>query len=116
MKAGAYLNQLLLVEICGGIVMRGFPSYSSFQIIIQLPPDIFSGTSLPSLSAILKDYHFERKFSLKCPTVCVTCVWAGVDSAWEQKKLEARKMLENAAESHTSGACFVRRLCERKTL
>jgi len=23
----------------------------------------------------------------------------GVDSAWEQKKLEARKMLENAAES-----------------
>jgi len=31
-------------------------------------------------------------------------VWAGVDSAWEQEKLEARKMLENAAESHTSGA------------
>jgi hypothetical protein len=30
-----------------------------------------------------------------------------VDSAWEQKKLEARKMLENAAESHTSGARFV---------
>ena len=43
------------------------------------------------------------------PTVCVTCVWAGVDSAWEQKKLEARKMLENAAESHTSGARFVGR-------
>ncbi len=43
-------------------------------------------------------------------TVCVTCVWAGVDSAWEQKKLEARKMLENAAESHTSGARFVRRV------
>ena len=42
------------------------------------------------------------------PTVCVTCVWAGVDSAWEQKKLEARKILENAAESHTSGARFVR--------
>jgi len=31
-------------------------------------------------------------------------VWAGVDSVWEQEKLEARKMLENAAESHTSGA------------
>jgi len=31
-------------------------------------------------------------------------VWAGVDSAWEQEKLEARKMPENAAESHTSGA------------
>jgi hypothetical protein len=41
-------------------------------------------------------------------TVCVTCVWAGVESAWEQEKLEARKMLENAAESHTSGARFVR--------
>jgi hypothetical protein len=26
-------------------------------------------------------------------------VWAGVDSAEEQKKIEARKMLENAAES-----------------
>ena len=41
------------------------------------------------------------------PTACVTCVWAGVDSVWEQEKLEARKMLENAAESHTSGARFV---------
>jgi hypothetical protein len=36
-----------------------------------------------------------------------TCVWAGVDKVWEQKKLEARKMLENAADSHTSGARFV---------
>jgi hypothetical protein len=30
-----------------------------------------------------------------------------VDNAWEQKKLEARKMLENAAESHLSSARFV---------
>ncbi|WKZ48631.1 MAG: hypothetical protein QY306_04570 [Anaerolineales bacterium] len=29
--------------------------------------------------------------------VCVTRKWAGVDSAWEQEKLEARKMPENAA-------------------
>jgi hypothetical protein len=36
-------------------------------------------------------------------TVCVTRVWPGVDSVWEQEKPEARKMLENAAESHTSG-------------
>jgi hypothetical protein len=28
----------------------------------------------------------------------------GVDSAWEQEKLEARKMLENAPESHLSSA------------
>jgi hypothetical protein len=34
-------------------------------------------------------------------------VWAGVDNAWEQENAEARKMLENAAESHTSGARFV---------
>jgi len=44
-------------------------------------------------------------------TVCVTCVWAGVDSVWEQEKLEARKMLENAAESHTSGVRCVGRWC-----
>jgi len=42
-------------------------------------------------------------------TVCVTCVWAGVDNAWEQEKLEARKMLLNRADSHTSGARFVSR-------
>jgi hypothetical protein len=45
-----------------------------------------------------------------------TCVWAGVDNAWEQEKLEARKMLENAAESHTSGARFVGTLLTCKTL
>jgi hypothetical protein len=35
---------------------------------------------------------------------------AGVDSVWEQEKLEARKMLENAAESLASIARFVGRL------
>ena len=49
-----------------------------------------------------------------CRTVCVTCVWAGVDSVREQEKLEARKMLENAAESHTSGARFVRQVLEHE--
>ena len=43
------------------------------------------------------------------PTACVTCVWAGVDSVWEQEKLEARKMPVNRVESHTSGARCVRR-------
>ncbi|GER80206.1 hypothetical protein DIM_22870 [Candidatus Denitrolinea symbiosum] len=33
-----------------------------------------------------------------------TCVWVGVDNVWEQEKLEARTMLLNRAESHTSGA------------
>ena len=36
--------------------------------------------------------------------VWVIRVWASMDSVWDQEKLEARKMLENAAESHTSGA------------
>jgi hypothetical protein len=43
-------------------------------------------------------------------------VWAGVDKAWEQEKPEARKMPENAAESHTSGARFVGRVLLYKTL
>jgi len=41
------------------------------------------------------------------PTAGVTRKWAGVDSAWKQKKLEARKMLLNRADSHLSGARFV---------
>jgi len=32
---------------------------------------------------------------------------AGVDNVWEQEKPEARKMLVNRADSHTSGARFV---------
>jgi len=36
------------------------------------------------------------------------CVVAGVDSVWEQKKPEARKMLENAAESPASSTRCVR--------
>jgi len=38
-----------------------------------------------------------------------------VDSLREQKKLEARKMLENAAESHQSAARFVGTLLTCKT-
>jgi hypothetical protein len=41
-------------------------------------------------------------------------VWAGVDNVWEQGKLEARKMLEKVADSHTSGARFVGRFLLRK--
>jgi hypothetical protein len=37
-------------------------------------------------------------------TVCVTGAGAGVDSAWEQHKLEARKMLVNRADSPASSA------------
>ena len=41
------------------------------------------------------------------PTVCNTGAGAAVDSVWEQEKLEARKILENAAESPASSARFV---------
>ena len=34
----------------------------------------------------------------------LTRKWAGVDSVREQEKLDIRKILENAAESHLSGA------------
>ena len=40
----------------------------------------------------------------KRPTVCVTCVWAGVDSAWEQGKLEAWKNACKSRRLPTSGA------------
>jgi len=42
-------------------------------------------------------------------TVCVTRAGAGVDNVWKREKLEARKLLENRAESPASGARFVRR-------
>jgi len=45
-----------------------------------------------------------------CPTVCVSGVWASVDSAWKQEKLEAGKMLIKRAASHMSGARFVKTL------
>ena len=48
-----------------------------------------------------------------CPTACVTCVWAGVDSVWGKENAEARKMLLNRADSHMSGTRFVGRLCAR---
>jgi len=57
----------------------------------------------------LKNYPiiFNKLIYIFSPTVCVTGAGAGVDSVWEQKKLEARKMLENAADSPASSARFV---------
>jgi hypothetical protein len=40
--------------------------------------------------------------------VFVTRWWVGVDNAWEQEKLNARKMPGNATESHSSIAADVR--------
>jgi hypothetical protein len=36
--------------------------------------------------------------------VCVSCVWAGVDSAWKQEKLKVIKMLEKRHRTHLSSA------------
>jgi hypothetical protein len=36
--------------------------------------------------------------------VCIIGGGAGVDSVWEQRKLETRNMLVNRADSHTSDA------------
>jgi hypothetical protein len=49
------------------------------------------------------------------PTVCVTGAGAGVDNVREQKKLEARKILVNRADSPASSARFVGRLGELGT-
>src|SRR5690349_11566025 len=46
------------------------------------------------------------------PTAGVTGRWAGVDSAWEQYKLEARKLPENGHESHLYSARGVGRLIQ----
>ena len=51
-----------------------------------------------------------KEFSANGLTVCVTGAGAGVDSAWEQKKLEARKLLLEAADSQKSAARCVSRL------
>jgi hypothetical protein len=59
--------------------------------------------------------QIKADFALGCPTVCVSRWWAGRDSLREQKKPEARKMLENAAESHQSAARFVSPLFLLKT-
>jgi hypothetical protein len=77
-------------------------SHRSFVILVAL--------------VILTDAHKNLLFwTLLTSAVIGTRGWAGVDSAWEQEKLEARKMLENAAESPAPSARCVGWLSERKT-
>ena len=47
--------------------------------------------------------------ALAAQRFALTGAGAGVDSAWEQRKLEVRKMLDakSAAESPASSACFI---------
>jgi hypothetical protein len=56
------------------------------------------------LQFIIFSFGFYFVMGDSNPTVCVSRWWAGVDSLREQEKPEARKMLENGAESHQSAA------------
>ena len=47
---------------------------------------------------------FILRYYAHSPTVCVTGAGVGVDSVWEQRKLEAREMRVNCAESPASSA------------
>jgi len=58
----------------------------------------------------------EFAFALGCLTVCVTGAGAGVDSAWEPEKPEARKKPENAVDSPASSARGVGWRFDYKTL
>ncbi len=56
------------------------------------------------ISLVWKSFGFMFALRDRRLTACVTGAGVGVDSAWEQNKLEARKMLEKAADSPTSSA------------
>jgi hypothetical protein len=50
-----------------------------------------------SLSKSFLDYFLENvSSSLAAERFALTRVWAGVDNAWEQEKLEARNSIESA--------------------
>ena len=57
----------------------------------------------------MRESSRDRTSSVSGPTAGVTRKWVGVDSVWKQKKLEAWKLPVNRADSHLSGARFVRR-------
>jgi hypothetical protein len=56
---------------------------------------------------LIHNLVFYTLFSKGRLTVGVSGWWAGWDSAWEQEKLEARKMPKNGTESHQSAARIV---------
>ena len=63
---------------------------------------------LTSVAQIKKKLCLDMDSASVRLTVSVTRKWAGVEAAWEQKKLEARKLPEKRADSHLSGARIVR--------
>jgi hypothetical protein len=61
------------------------------------------------MAQIIHIIHTSSIFGRSQPTVCVTGGWVDVDKAWEEEKLEARKMLENSSSPHPSSARYVGR-------
>ena len=62
-----------------------------------------------------RDEAAERLATRPARSLRDTGAGAGVDNAWEQEKLEARKLLENAAESPESSArCVGRIYCYKR--
>src|SRR3989304_2770424 len=57
-----------------------------------------------STSFLLHHLSLALPFAKNRPTARVSRKWAGWDSDWEQRKLEARKKLKKRAESHLSAA------------
>ena len=108
------------------IIRSGNKVSSEVDTTIGFVGDVKVGVHATITSTIIRNASrvFNIRMILKRPlvwsiqkpygrlTVCVTGAGADADSAWEQRILEARKMLENAAESHTSAARDVRRFLQ----
>jgi hypothetical protein len=41
---------------------------------------------------------FSFYYDVSHPTACVTCMWAGVGSVWQQKMLDPRKILKTGTD------------------
>ena len=81
-------------------ILIAFLSPSSFRRLLKLDFPFHSSSTIHDFYGLL--------CLLRANGLRFTGRWAGVDSAWEQEKLEARKLLENGDESHLSSARFVR--------
>ena len=109
---GAELGKVVVVGVIGVMVGSAdvcdpHPVTSKVMVSIARNGENLVGVNI--CTAVSEFILVLMRNALTCPTARVTGAGTGVDSAWEQKKLEARKMLENAAESPASSARFVGR-------
>jgi hypothetical protein len=98
-----------------GIYTKDRPLTNTVDVVNLLDGQSQVLLNRPMIQEMPRTYRSkDTPIALGNPTVCVSGLWAGVDFAWMQEKPETRKMLENAAESHPSGARFVERSLLRK--